>query len=124
MSTAASGASTRRSPVPLRAGLVLASVLALGDVVVSVRQFADGPVMPLAVIVVALLTCTAVPFAWRGAAWARTVVIVTRVLSALTGLPAFFVPGVPAGWVVAAASGIVLSFVVALLLLMAWRPAR
>ncbi|MEU6414864.1 hypothetical protein [Microbispora sp. NPDC046933] len=124
MSTPSPGTVSRRASVLTRVGLVLAGVLAIGDIVTSIPQFADDPVVPLAVVVLGLLSLAATPFAWAGATWARNVVIVARVLAALTAVPAFFLPGLPAGWVVAAASGIVLSLVVAVLLLAGTRAVR
>jgi hypothetical protein len=124
MSTAVPGTAAHRAPVPARVGLVLAAVLAIGGIVTSVPQFADDPVVPVVNIVLSVLSLAAVPFAWGGAAWARVVVVVTCVLSALTGLPAFFVPGVPAEWIVAAAVGIVLSLIVAVLLFTGSRSQR
>jgi hypothetical protein len=124
MSTAVPDTTARRTSIPARVGLVLAGVLAIGSIVTALPQFADDPVVPTVNIVLSLLSLVAVPFAWRGAVWARVVVVVTCVLSALTGLPAFFFPGVPAEWILAAAAGIVLSLVVAVLLLVGPRSPR
>lgn len=107
-----------------RVGLVLAALLAVGDVLTSIPQYVDEPVIPTVAIVLAVATLVAVPFAWRDAAWARGVVIATRLLSALLAVPAFFFPGVPPGWVVAAATGILLSVLVVVLLLVGARAPR
>ena len=110
-----------RPSLAARIGLVLAGVLAAGDIITSVPQLADDPVIPFAVILVGVVTLAGVPFAWRGAAWARLTVVVTRVLSALSAVPAFVVPGVPAGWIAAAVAGIALSLTAVVLVLI---PAR
>jgi hypothetical protein len=124
MSTAVPVATTARIPLRVRIGLVLAALFAIGEIATAIPQYADDPVVPTAYVVVNLLSLVVTPFAWRGATWARVVVIVGLVLSALGSTPAFFVPGVPTGWVVAAAAGIVLNLGV-LALLLSWpRSAR
>ncbi len=110
-----------RPSLAARIGLVLAGVLAAGDIVTSVPQFADDPVIPAAVVLAGIITLAAVPFAWRGAARARLAVVVTRVLSALSAVPAFVVPDVPSGWIAAAVAGIALSLTAVVLVLI---PAR
>lgn len=102
-------------------GLGLAVLLGVGDIVVAVPQFADDLVMPLIYVVFSVLTLASVPFAWRGAGWARILIIVTRLLAALLGVPAFFVPDVPAGWVAGAAGGILLAVLLTVLLLVGAR---
>jgi hypothetical protein len=120
-STAATVARTGR-PLPLaaRVGLVIAALLGLADVVSNGAMLADGGIA-IAGLALGVVTLVAAPFAWRAARPARITVAVSRVLSGLTGLPAFFVDGVPAGWVVLAAAGLVLNVVVAVLVL---RPAQ
>jgi hypothetical protein len=87
------------SPVTTRTrvGLVLAALLAVGDVVSAFFPTPDGVVGPPLMIVVlggllGIATLAAVVVAWRsgrrGALW---IVAGTRVLSALAALPAFFV---------------------------------
>jgi hypothetical protein len=111
---------TRRLPVAVRTGLVLAAVTGLADVVFNATMLSDG-ITSIAGLVIGLLTLAAIPFAWRGSRAALMVVIVTRLLSGLSGIPAFFVDGVPAGGVIAAAVGLVLEVIVVILLL---RPVR
>ncbi|MFF4776152.1 hypothetical protein ACFY05_25165 [Microtetraspora fusca] len=124
MSTDLPGVTTRRASLPARIGLVLAVVLAVLSIITWVPQFSDGPVLAGVVVAVDLTTLVALPFAWRGALRARVVVIVTRVLSALTGLPAFFIPDIPAQAVMMVSAGILLSLVVAVLLLIGPKSAR
>ncbi len=83
-------------------GLVLAGLLALGDVgsvFISTPEGEEGP--PFAVLaiglVVGLITLAAIVPAWRtGSRTALRVVAGTRIVSAILSLPAFFVD-VPAG---------------------------
>ena len=80
-----------------RVGLVLAAVLALADVVSVFFPTPDGAVgPPFEILLLAgalgVATLVAVALAWRtGRRAALWVVAGTRVLSALTALPAFFV---------------------------------
>jgi hypothetical protein len=87
------------SPVTTRTrvGLVLAALLAVGDVVSAFFPTPDGvvgPPLPIVVLggLLGIATLAAVVVAWRsgrrGALWT---VAGTRVLSALAALPAFFV---------------------------------
>jgi hypothetical protein len=108
-------------PTPARAGLVLAGVLGLGDMTL-IAGGDGGP--PLAVRLVSLAlgiaTVVAVLVAWRtGAAAALWTVVATRIVSALTALPAFFADDVPTGFVAVAAVGVLLTLVAIVLL----RPA-
>lgn len=125
--TASTGRSLpRRSSTAARLGLLIAVVLAVGDVVLGVAQLGAGETIPAAVgyfaIAAGVVTLVAVPLAWRMVRWATWLVIVVRLLSALTGAPAFFVPDVPAGLVIVAATGIVLAALVVVLLLI--KPQR
>jgi hypothetical protein len=121
-STAATTVARTGRPLPLaaRVGLVIAALLGLADAVSNGAMLADGGIA-IAGLALGVVTLVAVPFAWRAARPARITVAVSRVLSGLTGLPAFFVDGVPANWVVLAAAGLVLNVVVAVLVL---RPAQ
>ena len=112
-----------------RVGLVLAVVLGLADVVATFFPTPDGEIgPPLAIVilggVIGLATLAAVAVAWRsGRRGALRIVAGTRVLSAITALPAFFVD-VPAWVKLVVAVGVVLTVVcVVLVLAPARRPA-
>jgi hypothetical protein len=112
-----------------RVGLVLAVVLGLADVVSAFFPTPDGEVgPPLAIVilggVLGLATLAAVAVAWRsGRRGALRIVAGTRVLSAITALPAFFVD-VPAALKLVVAVAVVLTVVcVVLVLSPARRPA-
>ena len=118
------------APSPLstgtRAGLVLAAVLGLADVVSAFFPTPDGeigPPLPIVVLggVLGLATLAAVAVAWRtGRRGALRIVAGTRVLSAISALPAFFVD-VPAGLKLVVAVAVVLTVVCVVLVL---APAR
>ena len=105
-----------------KVGLVLAVLLALGDVAstfISTPEGEDGP--PFAVLaiglVVGLITLVAIVPAWRtGSRTALRVVAGTRIVSAILSLPAFFVD-VPAGIKVGAAVAFALTVVCVVLVL-------
>ena len=108
--------STSRTGRQVRAGLVLAMLLAVNDALLVVtQQLGDGDPVVILMLMCAVLTAVAVPFAWRGSGRGRHTVVGTRALSALTGLPAFFVADVSTVGVVMAAIGIVLAMIVAVL---------
>ena len=113
-----------RSTPSTRVGLVLAGLLAFAQAWTGADQLPDGLAFPLVIFVITAAAVVAIPFAWRGSAKARVVVVVATVLPALTGLPAFFLPDVPNVFRLAAATGILLSVVVAVLLFARPRVAR
>ena len=80
------------------AGLVLAGLLGLGDVIGIVTGGVDGPPFPVLIAgaVLGVITLVGVVLGWRGSRAGIVTVIVTRLLSALTAVPAFFVDDVPA----------------------------
>ena len=113
--------SVRRSRTGvLRTGLILAGVLGALDIAGGIAQLSSVGLLPVvvavAMIVFGAATLALIPFAWRGARWAGWTIATTRVTSALTGLPAFFVAGVPTAAVIAASTGIVLAVIVAALI--------
>jgi hypothetical protein len=103
-------------------GLVLAGLLALGDVgsiFISTPEGEDGPPFVVLAIglVVGLITLAAIVPAWRtGSRTALRVVAGTRIVSAILSLPAFFVD-VPAGIKVGAAVAFALTVVCVVLVL-------
>ena len=98
-------------------GLVLAGLLGVVDVLSILAPTPDGEEGPPFVVLVAgcalgIITIAAVVFTWRtGNRIGARVVAGARILSAVSSLPAFFISGVPAGIVVFAAVGIVLTVV-------------
>lgn len=94
-------------------GLVIAGLLALGDI--ATPFFSDGEhppvVIGIACAVLGLITAAGIVRAWRGSRGWVTAIIVTRLLSAVAALPAFFVDDVPAGAVAAAAVGVAITLV-------------
>ena len=68
--------------------------------------------------VLGLITIVGAVIAWRARSRpAVRVVVGSRVLSLILSLPAFFVSGVPAGWVVVSAVFVVLTLVCVMLVL-------
>ncbi len=120
-------------PAPLttrvKVGLVLAGLLALSDVLGSLLVPVDRAQVapPLGVIVLAgilgAVTLVFVVIAWlRRSRGAIRIVAGTRILSAVTALPAFFA-GPPAPFVIWAAAGVTLTVIaVAMMLSPARRP--
>ena len=122
MSSALSSPITSRT----RTGLVIAALLGVADVVSAFFPTPDGQVgPPLAIVVlggvIGLATLAAVAVAWRrGRRGALRIVAGTRVLSAITALPAFFVD-IPAWLKLLTAVFVVLTVVCVVLVL---TPAR
>jgi hypothetical protein len=116
--TTATVSRPRTSPA-VRTGLVLAVLLALGDVAAGITTIsgdAVGTSIAVFDVVLAIGTIGSIPAAWRGAAWALRTVAATRLLGALTAVPAFFVDVEP-GMVIAAAVTVVVAIVAAVLVL-------
>jgi hypothetical protein len=122
MSSALSSPITTRT----RAGLVIAALLGVADVVSAFFPTPDGqvgPPLPIVVLggVIGLATLAAVVVAWRtGRRGALRIVAGTRVLSAITALPGFFVD-IPAWLKLLTAVFVVLTVVCVVLVL---APAR
>jgi hypothetical protein len=107
-------------------GLVIAGLLGLGEIVTL--PFGDGehPPVPVAVAgaVLGLVTVVGAVLAWRGRRGGAVAVIVTRLLSAATAVPAFFADGVPSAIIAVAATGIAVTLLsVALVATGLRRPA-
>lgn len=96
-----------RTPL-LTAGLLLAGLLGLADLATPLVTDGEHPPVVIALLAAALglATLVAAVAAWRGSRGAAWVVIATRLVSAVTALPAFVVPDVPAPVVLAAAVGV------------------
>jgi len=105
---------------PSRVGLILLGLLAVADLSVPFVTDGETPPMSIAVISAALGAATLVCLrgAWRGQRPALVGVVVTRLLSALLTLPAFFIGDVPAG-VVAVSAGTVALTVLGIVLALA-----
>jgi hypothetical protein len=82
----------------MKLGLILMVVLSIGDI--ATLPLSDGHHPPLAVnIISAILGVASLPLiamVWRGDRRALMPLVVLRVISALSAVPAFFVGGVPA----------------------------
>ncbi len=93
------------------AGLVIASLLGLSDVATPILSDGEHPpiVVGIPVAVLGVLTLAGIVFAWRGRRGGVTTIIVTRLLSAVTAVPAFFAEDVPGAAQAAAAAGIVVT---------------
>lgn len=109
-----------------RAGLIVLSLLALVDLSTPLTTDGSHPPMSIALIGAGLGLASVVlaVLAWRGRPWAAVGLVVIRVLSALSAVPAFFEPGVPGAAMIAAGIGIVFTLVgVGLVLAGIRRPA-
>jgi hypothetical protein len=80
-----------------RAGLVVLGALSLGDLAAPLLTDGQHPPMFIALIgsALGLVSLVLVVPAWRGRTSAAVALLVIRVLSALTAVPAFLTPGVP-----------------------------
>ena len=110
----------------LRTGLIIAAILGVADIAAAIAGGGDTPPLPIAVAAAALglITLIAAGYGWQGRRAAVGTVIVTRVLSALGAVPAFFADDVPAAFVASAAVLVVLTVAaVALLIPPLRRPA-
>ncbi|MGC9667372.1 hypothetical protein ACNTMW_12540 [Planosporangium sp. 12N6] len=98
-------------------GLVLAGLLALGDITTPITSDGEHPPLAIGLVIAALglLTVVGIVFAWRGRRGGVTTVIVTRLLAAVTAVPAFIADGVPAAAQIAAAVGIVITLLAVVL---------
>jgi hypothetical protein len=80
-----------------RAGLVLLGLLSLGDL--SAPLLTDGQTPPMFIALIGsalgLLSLVLVVIAWRGRVAAAIGLVVLRLMSALTAVPAFLAPDVP-----------------------------
>lgn len=110
----------------VRIGLGVFAVLSVLDLLLPLYTDGENPPMSVALVasVIGLASLVLVLSAWRGARRAVLPLLVLRVLSALTAVPAFFVSGPPAAAIVSAAVLIVLTGVAVVLVFpAARRPA-
>jgi hypothetical protein len=91
-----------------RAGLIVLGLLSLVDL--AGPLFTDGQHPPMAIALIGaglgLISIVLVILAWRGRLAAAIALVVLRLLSALAAVPAFLVPDVPTGSMIAAGFGI------------------
>lgn len=92
----------------VRAGFVLLGLLSLVDVAGVFLTDGTSPPMSIAILgtVLGLVSLVLLWFAWRGNRGATIALVVVRLVSAATAVPAFVMPDVP-GPVVGLAAGIV-----------------
>lgn len=110
-----------------RTGLVVLGLLSTGDLLSPLLTDGEHPPMAVALVgsVLGIASLALVVSAWRGATRAVIPLAILRLFSALTAVPAFLAPAVPAPAMAAAAIGIALTVVgVVLVLPRARRPAR
>ena len=96
-----------------RVGLVLLGLISLGDLAAPLLTDGQTPPMFIALIgsALGLLSLVLVVLAWRGRVAAAIGLVVLRLLSALTAVPAFLEPGVPMVPMVLAGIAIVVTLV-------------
>jgi hypothetical protein len=114
-----------RTPL-LTTGLVIAGLLGLADLATPLVTDGEHPPMVVALLGAALGLATLVALvpAWRGGRFAAWVVVATRLVSAVTALPAFVVPDVPAPAVFAAGVGVAVTVLAAGLIVAALARGR
>lgn len=80
-----------------RPGLVVLGIISVGDLAAPLLTDGQAPPMAIALIgsVLGLISLIMVGLGWRGRVWAAVTLVVVRLLSALTAVPAFLEPGVP-----------------------------
>ena len=120
------------APVPFstrnKAGFVLAILLSLPNLVGPLFPTPEGEVGPPMLVLVlgsilGVVTIGAVALAWtRGNRSAVRVAAAAIIVGAITALPAFFAPDVPAGLRVFAAVSVLVSIIAVVLMLTPARP--
>ena len=96
-----------------RVGLAVLGVLSVLDLLLPLLTDGEHPPMAvaLAAAAVGLVSLALIVSAWRGAARAVPPLIVLRLLSALSAVPAFFTTDVPTAALAGASTAIVLTVV-------------
>lgn len=109
-----------------RTGLVLLGLLSLLDVAGILLTDGETPPIEVAAVGAALgvLSLVLLWFAWRGQRAATAGLLVVRLVSAATAVPAFVLPDVPAGLLGFAATFVLLTLVGCGLVVPALRRAR
>jgi uncharacterized membrane protein len=109
-----------------RAGLIILGVLSLGDL--SAPLFTDGEHPPMSIALIGsalgLISLVLLVLAWRGAKAAAIALVVVRVLSALTAVPAFTEGSVPTVAMVLAGVAITLTLVAVVFVLSGMRQPQ
>lgn len=127
MNTTVATGESRGTATPYRVGLVLAALLGLADIVGGISQLGPDAILPFAVAVtvtgLGVITLVLLPLAWRGTGWASWTIIAARTLSAITTLPAFFVPVVPVVAVITAAATVAVTVLAVVLMIVSGRTA-
>lgn len=102
-----------------RAGLVVLGIISVGDLAAPLLTDGQTPPMFIALIGsgLGLISLIMVGLAWPGRIWAAVTLVVVRLLSALTAVPAFLEPGVPLIAMILAGIAITVTLVGAVLLL-------
>lgn len=116
MATTTAPAPVRRLPAAARAGYVLAGVLGLFDLGLNALTLPAGDTAIIGLIC-GVATLVAIPFGLRSRPWGRITIAASRIVSALTAAPTFFVHGISAAWVITAAVFIPLCIVDTVLVL-------
>lgn len=109
-----------------RTGLAVFGVLSLLDLLLPLLNDGEHPPMPIALVasLLGIASLALVVSAWRGAPRAVIPLVILRLVSALSAVPALFEPTVPPPVVGAAATGITLTVVASILVLGGARPAH
>ena len=120
-----------RRAVPLRIGLVLATLLAVAGAVPALMVGFDGSAWdPIVIAVVsggvALGTLAMVAFAWNGRRGPCIAIIALQLVSILPALPAFLLPAeeTGAGAIIGAVIGIALALAACALIIVGMRRAE
>ncbi|MGW3497042.1 hypothetical protein [Streptomyces sp. NPDC001020] len=105
-------------------GLVLSGLLGLIDVISLPLGDGDHPPFAVAVVgaVLGLITLVGIALAWRGSRAGAVAVIVTRLLSGLSAVPAFFADDVSAALVGLVTVALLVTLVGVALVASALRP--
>lgn len=100
-------------PRSYRAGLVLLGILSALDLATPLVTDGEHPPMSVALVGAALglASLVLVWYAWRGARRALWPLVVLRLLSALSAVPAFVADGVPAAAIAAASVGVIVTLI-------------